>query len=258
MKRLKINQFFLIFVCYFTSFSAIHSQILNIEDTRIRMSDTSRWAGYIDLAGNITKNISLIINGKATTQIEYKNKRHFVLSLTNYNWLKTTEQSVFNDGFQHLRYNYDISSKIVGEIFGQIQYNERLNLRARTLGAVGLRFKLWKRNNGRGYAGTAYMYEHSIFDNDPIPRRDHRLSNYISLNHQFDKRSKLFSTLYFQPLLTDLGINRLSWTASLQYFITQKISLRTSINLSFDNDPRLPPSVPDLTYFFNTGFRLDI
>ncbi len=253
----KISLLFILFF-YLIDFHKIHAQILNIEDTRIRMSDTTHWAGYIDIAGNITKNINLIINGRATTQIEYKNKRHFVLSLTHYNWLKTDVQSVFNDGFQHLRYNYDFTQKIVGEIFGQIQYNERLKLRARTLGAAGLRFKLWKISQGRGYAGIAYMYEHSSFDDDNNPRRDHRLSNYISFNHQFDKRSKLFSTLYFQPLLTDLRINRISWTGSLQYYINQYISLRTSINLSFDNDPRLPPSVPDLTYFFNTGFRLDI
>lgn len=258
MKLLKKFRICFLFVLYVINFSTIHSQILNIEDTRIRINDTAHWAGYIDLAGNITKNISLVINAKATGQIEYKHKRHFILSLTNYNWLKTNEQSIFNDGFQHLRYNYDFSTKIVGEVFGQVQYNERLNLRIRTLGGAGLRFKLWKVGTGRGYAGMAYMYEHSIFDKDPEPRRDHRLSSYFSFNHQFDKRSKVLSTLYFQPLLTDFSINRIAWTGSLQYFITQRISLRTSVNLSFDNDPRLPPSVPDLTYFFNTGFRLDI
>lgn len=258
MKLFKMRCFYLLFACYLVGISKIYSQILNVEDTRVRISDTAHWAGYIDLAGNINKNISLIINAKAATQIEYKNKRHFILALTNYNWLKTNEQSILNEGSQHLRYNYDFSAKIVGEIFGQIQYNERLKLHIRTLGGVGLRFKLWKYEHGRGYAGTAYMYEHSIFDKDPEPRRDHRLSNYFSFNHQFDKRSKVLSTLYFQPLVADIRLNRIAWTGSLQYFITQKISLRTSVNLSFDNDPRLPPSVPDLIYTFNTGFRLDI
>jgi hypothetical protein len=102
------------------------------------------------------------------------------------------------------------------------------------------------------------MYEHSIFDKDENPRRDHRLTGYWSFNHQFDNRSRVASTVYFQPILSDWNINRISWTGSLQYFITKTISFRTSVNLSFDNDPRLPPSVPDLTYTFNTGFRLDI
>jgi hypothetical protein len=248
--------FFPIFftLCFSTT---IFGQVVNVEDRRVRVGDSLRWLGKTDLGFNLIQNTQQYLTASAAVQVEYKQKKHFVLSLTAYNFAKASNQNILNDGFQHLRYNYDVTDKIVWEVYTQGQYNERIRLRLRSLAGTGFRFKIVRKGATRFYLGTSYMYEQTQFRDTTVPFVNHRLSIYGSFSRKIGNSGRFASTTYFQPILTNP--RNMRWTSdnALSFPITKKLAFRANLNLTYDTDPRLPASVPDLIYSWTNGIRWD-
>jgi hypothetical protein len=247
--------FLLLFMLFFQT--TIVAQVVNIEDRRMRVGDSLHWLGKADLGFNLIQNTQQFLTASAAVQVEFKEKKHFILSLTAYNFVKSSSQNILNDGFQHLRYNYDITDKIVWEVYTQAQYNERIRLRLRSLAGTGFRFKIVRKSTTRLYLGTSYFYEHTQFRDTTVPFFNHRLSIYAAFSHKIGATARFASTTYFQPILTDLGNMRWASDNSLLIPLTKKCAFRANLNLTYDTDPRLPPSVPDLIYAWTNGIRLD-
>jgi hypothetical protein len=235
------------------------AQIVNIEDRRVRLSDSAHWAGFADATASLLKNDKMLTTVKLGGQIEYKNKRHFAIALTQYSLFKSGNANLQNEGFQHLRYNFDLKKQLILENFYQIKYNQRTNLKLRTLLGLGLRHKIWKTEVSRGYFGAAYMFEYDYYETQDQRFRDHRLSTYMSMSFLLSAsgKSRLSFTAYFQPLFTHFGNHRLATDAGLIFQISKHFALRSNLNLSYDNDPRLNPVVPNLVYAFTNGLRYD-
>jgi hypothetical protein len=247
---------FCIFITFFFA-TTVFSQVVNIEDRRVRVGDSLQWLGKADLGFNLTQNTQQYLTASAAVQVEFKEKKHFALSLTAYNFAKSSNQNILNDGFQHLRYNYDVTDKTVWEVYGQGQYNERIRLLLRTLAGTGFRFKIVRKGATRFYLGASYMYEHTEFKDTTVPFFNHRLSIYASFSRKIGASGRFSSTTYFQPILTNPRNMRWASDNALVFPITKKCAFRANLNLTYDTDPRLPPSVPDLIYAWTNGIRLD-
>jgi Protein of unknown function, DUF481 len=248
---------FPVFISLFFYQSPIFGQVVNIEDRRIRLGDSLHWLGKADLGFNLIQNTQQYLTASAAMQWEYKAQKHFFLSLTAYNLAKSANQNILNDGFQHLRYNYDVTEKTVWEIYAQRQYNERIRLRVRTLAGTGFRFKVARKKTTRLYFGASYFYEESQFKDATPPFHNHRLSFYTAFSHKIGSTGRFASTTYCQPILTDLGNQRWASDNSLLIPLSKKCSFRANLNLTYDTDPRLPATVPDLIYAWTNGIRLE-
>ena len=233
------------------------AQVVNIEDRRIRVGDSLRWLGKADLGFNLIQNTQQYLTASAAVQLEFKEKKHFVLSLSAYNLAKSSSQNILNDGFQHVRYNYDITDKTVFEIYAQAQYNERVRLRLRTLAGTGLRFKILRKTATRFYLGTSYFYEHTQFRDTTIPFFTHRLSIYAAFSQKIGNSARFASTTYYQPDVFNLGNMRWASDNSLLVPLSKKCIFRLNLTLTYDTDPRLPEPVPDLIYAWTNGIRLE-
>jgi Protein of unknown function, DUF481 len=249
----------LLFNLLFLTSVYLKSQIVNIEDKRIRLGDSITFKGFVDLGFNVFKNDKTLMTAKATGQIEkLAFKKHFFLFIGGYNFAKAEGQNFLNDGFLHLRYNYWIQRSLVLEIFTQAQYNERTNILFRGLVGSGLRFKFKSAEKNRFYLGLAYMFEQNQYNRDLIPdQNNHRLSSYFSYNLSLTNNSRFIHTTYFQPLLNNFSNNRVSSDATLLFNFTKHLVFRASFNTSYDNDARLPESIPDLIYTWTNGLRWD-
>ena len=249
MKRFSF--LFLLLVFY----GKIHTQIINIEDKRVRLNDSIALKGYVDMAVNVFKNDKKLVTISANSQLEYVKLKHLFLLIGGYNLVKAGSNNFLNDGYGHFRYNYDVSKNVTWEAFTQGQYNERTRSRFRALMGTGARFRFHFTEKNRLYLGTALMFEHNQFS-DITPRQyDVRLSNYLSFTIIISDKIKLNNTTYFQPVLTDLGNFRVSSQGNALFQITKKLVFKISGNLILDRDTRLPPSVPDLIYAWTNGLR---
>jgi len=233
------------------------AQIVNIESQRrIFDTDTTEWFGSVDLGFNFTENGSRIFTVTGNAHLEYLHRKSLWISLTNYQVVNANGESFVNDGFQHLRYNRPLTERITVEVFGQIQYNEKLKIRVRGLAGIGPRFQVLSLERGLFFIGTQYMYQYEEIANNNIIHRDHRLSCYLAVNYQFTPAIKLVNTSYYQPLLTDLSVTRVSSQTSFLVKISSHLSFRSTFSISLDS--RLSADAQDVplaTYSVRNGLK---
>lgn len=233
----------------------LHSQVINIEDRRVKIGDSIATKGFLDLGLNLVQNDKQLITAVGNGFLEHNHFKHFFLIVGGYNLVKTGDNKLLNDGFGHLRYNYQLHKNVKWEIYTQAQYNERTRSLFRALVGTGLRYRVNITDKHRFYLGLSYLFEHNQFS-DATPRQyDHRISGYISFNININDKIRFANTSYFQPLLNLTGYGRVSTQGSFVCSITKRFAYRSTISLIFDNDVRLPAVIPDLIYTWTNGIR---
>ena len=166
---------------------------------------------------------------------------------------RVEDASFVQDGFQHFRYNYHWKPCLTWEVFTQLQYNEKINLRLRGLLGTGPRFELLDRKKNKIYLGTLYVFEYNeefLETTQKLFSREHRLSAYLSYTLNPNPILSFSGTTYFQPSVNDY---RISTQQNLTIKIIKNIALSTSLGLSYDSSP--PGEVINLIYQLANGIR---
>jgi putative salt-induced outer membrane protein YdiY len=234
------------------------AQIVNVENKRTHQQDTSGVFGNVDLGVNLVENGSTILTLRSGAQVEWLKGKNLWLSSTNFNLVRVQEDRFVNNGFQHLRYNYNFNKRWTYEAFGQLQFNEKTRIKLRALAGTGGRLTLANKDKSKAFWGMAYMFEFNEISDTNIINRDHRLSTYLSFNWQPLNNLTFSGTSYYQPILNDFGNGRLSSLLMLQLNITDKLSFKTTFQITYDGQlKRDAPGVPATTYSLINGLRWD-
>lgn len=235
----------------------INAQIVNIEDRRGSLVDTTGWFGYFGLGANFIKNTKSITNISGDLRVEYLRTKSKILLLTNYNLIRANKEKFIDNGFQHFRINYKIRKKLEYEFFTQAQFNNQVRITFRGLIGTGVRYQLFNSQKGKAFWGLAYMYEYDEIKiiADAITKfRDHRMSTYISLSlSPFSKDFSISNTTYYQPVLTNFSDVRLSSQTSIKFAISKKLTFTSIFNIT--NDTRVPEDVPATYFSMRNGIR---
>lgn len=229
------------------------AQIVNIESRRNSVLDTLGWSGFADLRFNLIENGQTIISTRFTGRVDYLHKRHHFFSITQYNFGKVEDAAFVEDGFQHFRYNYHWNPRLTWEVFTQLQYNEKINLRLRGLIGTGPRFKLLDRKKNKIYLGTLYLFEYNeefLESNQKLFSREQRLSAYLSFIFFPNSIITFSGTTYFQPSVNDF---RIASQHTLIFKVVKNISFTTAFGLTYDSRP--PGEVVNLIYNLTNGIR---
>ena len=241
--------------CWFFACTCVRAQIVNIEDKR-KGFDTLGWYGQIDLGGNLTKNKNTVISLNGSVRVDRKGKRNLLLGLLDYRLVQVSGANALNAGFAHLRYAYYLSDRWRWEAFTQVQYNEQLRLGLRYLVGSGPRLKLYSHKDDRIYAGVLYMYEYDELAEGTITYSDSRLSAYLSFSVYPWPNLSLANTTYYQPVVPDFRLPRLSSITTLELGLSDRLSLTSRFNVTHDAllNQGLA-DVPSTTYQWTNGLR---
>ena len=248
-----------IVLLFFFKNTCLQAQIVNIENKRSSLADTSGIFGYLSLGANFVKNTKSITTISGDVRIEFLHQKSRFLSLTNYNLIRANSDRFIDNGFSHLRYNYEINNRVEYEIYAQAQFNNQVRLQLRTLVGTGLRFQIYKAEKQQVYFGLSYMYEYDeieIVSEVVSFFHDHRMSTYLSASIKpFSENVTISNTTYYQPVLTNFSDVRLSSQTSLTFLLSKR--LRFSTIFSITNDTRVPENVPATYYSVRNGIRWD-
>ncbi|MBR9921724.1 MAG: DUF481 domain-containing protein [Bacteroidetes bacterium] len=247
---------FLTLLCLVFTSTASYSQIVNIEDRRGNISDTTGIFGRVAAGMNLVNNGTPVLSIHGNSQLEYLRPKTDWLLLFNYNLVKAGDNSFVDDGFAHMRFNYFLSERVVWEAFGQAQYNEKIRILFRGLLGTGPRFRLFDNKKQAAFAGIAYMYEYEQISDTSIIHRDHRISSYLSFQFTPFKNLTLAGTTYYQPIIDNIASSRISSKTSATFSITDQLSLGVNFSVTFDG--RLPeevPNVPNKIYAWRNTLR---
>lgn len=250
----KIKYFITAFnVIFLSVFYTISAQVVNIEGKRIQ-TDTTGFAGHIDLGISLEKNVSQLLNLNSNALIQYKsqNSRHLLLLMVDAGIVRSGGVDLINRYLGHFRYNTRFFTPWLKlEALMQFQRNPLIDIESRFLYGAGFRFKLLENTSSRIYMGTTYIFEHEKGLMESREEFNHRWSNYFSISYTPGDNFTLKSTTYFQPIFTNFNDFRLMEDIRLEFKITQNLTYSTSFEMVYDTRP--PAGIPELIYILRNG-----
>jgi len=231
------------------------AQIINVESQRLQ-SDTIGWLGNFGSNFLFEKNAVQVVNVNLTAHVEYKSAKSLYLLLGNYNFLKGSGQTLSDNLFYHLRYNYKLNKWLRWEVFTQMQQNNVTGINMRLLTGTGPRFKLSRKKNLALYAGTSAMFEYEEEATAPtIYHRDIRSSNYVTATYKPSGNIELNGTAFYQPLYNNPSDFRVLNEIGIKFKIVKHLSFVTSWYYLYDSRPAA--STPNLNYSISNGVEYD-
>lgn len=236
------------------------SQVVNIENRRI-YDDTLGWSGAFDAGFSAIKNKDLLLNASFRPRVQYKTRKHYYLFLTDWYYSKGADRIYANSGMVHFRYAYRLGKKNSTkkspwkwESYAQIQYNQLLDQRLRTLAGTGIRIKALDKKGYRIFAGTSSFYEYEDIISSGQINEDVRWSNYVSWFLNPKSTFSFSGVTYFQPLWRDMSDFRLMGQYSLNFHVFKRFDFRFEFNTFYDSNPPLNVN----NWIFNTSFGVRI
>ncbi len=166
--------------------------------------------------------------------------------------------TISDHGFLHGRHVQPLSERFDWEAFIQYGYDKLARLSSRQLIGGGLRQEVWRGDNGillLGYG--AFLYDEAIDDSfiDGGNESGVRGNLYLIIRYPLSEHSRLHSTTYYQPELSDTGDYRLIETASLVVEINDSLSLKLGVDYTRDNAPPQGVEKADLHYTSGISYR---
>ena len=233
--------------------STSYGQIVNIENQRLGIKENG-WSGTDDFTFNFTKNTKEIWQIGNILRLNYKQDKHSLLMLSEINFVKAGQSDFVNNGFEHLRYNYELtdSGRFVFEAFRQTQYSKVQNIRLRSLYGAGFRVAVLNQDSAQVSLGVLPMAEFEDLT-DGTNNKHIRLSSYLAFDFQFNKTIGINSITYFQPDIIYWNDFRIANTTSLRFKINSYLSWRVIFNLNYDEFPS--QSIPQSIWSLRNAVR---
>ncbi|GAB4277882.1 MAG: hypothetical protein Kow0068_01220 [Marinilabiliales bacterium] len=238
-------------ILYFFLFSfGIYAQVVNIEKKRFNNSNKTL-QGSIGLSLNFTHTTKDVFQVKNNLKLQYYKNRNLWLFFHDLSIMKANSENFINNGFQHIRYNYQFDIKwLVAEAFTQIQYNELQSLQRRFLWGAGGRFILINKENIYLYSGLSIMYEFELLKDDSHSDVI-RNSSYVSISFNINESVKFNHITYYQPKIDYFDDYRISSETSLMIKMLKNLDYKVSFNYTYDSKP--PTDVQNLFYNLING-----
>ncbi len=229
-------------------------QVVNIENKRI-YDDTSGWSGTVEasFSAQQTKDLLFALNFKHL--IQYKTRKHFYLLMSDIRY--SGGRIVYtNSGMAHARYAYRIrNGGWKWESYAQVQYNQLLLQRLRTLVGTGLRWKFYDQNDSKFFVGSSVFFEYEEINAIPkdVYNQTFRWSNYLSW--YINRPTYAFTAAtYYQPSLANFKDYRLSGQYTYLFKFKKRIDFKFEATGFYDSNP--PETVRDFTFSSTFGIVL--
>lgn len=156
--------------------------------------------------------------------------------LNSYSLTEANEKTVVNEGFSHLRYNYNLTRTTLLEALTQFQYNREQDLQLRMLLGAGLRFEIVQGARGAVALGVTGMYEYEELEEGKIIRTA-RNSEYVSTRVKLREHLQLMNTIYVQPAFDDIGDIRVLDELELSVAISKWLAITLEVEYRYDSEP---------------------
>ncbi len=251
----------LLFLIFFLQFS-VSAQVVNIENSRI-YDDTSGWSGSVDVGFSIMDNKTRLYTLALKPKIQYKSKKHYYFLLSDFNYARGANEVFSNTGMLHFRYAYRLGKKEATEkspwkweSYLQIQYNELLDQRMRTLAGTGMRLKVTDHKGLRVFSGVSSFYEYEEIQSTRQIIQDIRSSNYISCYVHINSVASLSAVTYYQPLWNNFQDYRFMGQYQLNFSVFKRTDFKVEFNTFYDSRP--PSNVRNWVFNSLFGVRVKI
>lgn len=179
-------------------------------------------------------------NYKGSWRTTYDSNTSFVTWLEfSGEYGKSNNKRDTNKLFSHIRHIHKTPLENLNmELFAQVQDDEFKLIKNRTLAGAGMRYKFLSIfDKDKAYLGFGGMYERINYSSDDPRENNARISSYLAYTIDFNEKSKLSYTLYYQPLIEDFTDYVNVHTLELKLSIIEKLYLQFTLGYEVDSTP---------------------
>ena len=219
----------------------VNAQVINIESRRL---DAARdgWTGQGEFGYAFIQNQSSISNLNTRINILFNKQQHTCIFLGDLSLIQSSEGDFENAGYEHIRYNYAKTDRLIYEAYTQIQFSKQLRLYPRYVIGAGPRYKIYKADSVKIFAGGSLLFEYEQLRNPSEVERGERLTGYFSCIFTKIPNVTVDIMLMYQPRLVDFSDARFQSEIRLDFPITKQMLFRFSGSVFIDSRP--PAGVP--------------
>jgi len=248
---MRLSIIFFILLALSRSFSV--AQLINIEAKR--KANQEGLQGFLSLSAGMQKSTINVISAENIVQLQYQRKQNTFLFVNNIAYMKVDSSSIINNGYQHFRHNYALGNgAVTSEAFVQNQYNSVRLLKNRFISGIGPRFRLYNKPDTFSiYLSSILMYEYEILTDDSTVTNLLRGDVILAIRFLKPRKFGITHTTYYQPDLMNMKDFRLSSETGLELFLSEKFSLKISVELAYDSDP--PLGIPKLFHSLKNSLK---
>ena len=230
---------------------SVSSQV-NVEDRRMSRQQ-SGLSGSVNLSIELERGNSELTEIGLRPRLVYRSGPSQWFMLNSYSFVETDEASVINEGFSHVRYNYDLTERLVLEALTQFQYNRSQDLRQRFLLGAGVRYELVNRTHTGVIAGATAMFEYEELESREIIRTP-RNSDYLTIRLRASGTMTMRNTLYLQPAFDDPGDLRILDDFEMTVAISKWLGLTLALQYRYDSEP--PAGIKEYDLSLKNGLTI--
>lgn len=244
------------------------AQILNIEKARLDSLDKSHpfrinfesKFNFYNRSGGEGEQAKFASFANDLNAVLAPGKTSFVV-LGNLAYTENNGSTILNNGYLHLRTNFNYQKTWSQEVFSQIQYDNFRGLTQRYLLGGGIRWKAVKSQKFDLILGAGPMFEREdwkIPDSEDIEDVAFlKLSNYFIVRWDIAENVN-FNTIFYYQVGYDQSIdaarNRISSTTNFNFKISKHLSFTTSIAMAYEDKPIIP--ITKFIYGLENGLTL--
>jgi putative salt-induced outer membrane protein YdiY len=237
-----------------------HAGIYNVQSILSSEADPGISGAISGSADWRTGNVDFV-SLSATPVARYSSGDHLIIGIANANYKTSKGSTIISRVFEHLRYRYHISDRVLAEVYGQHEFDGIKRLKLRALAGVGPKVEVLRDKSYGLNLGVSYMLEYEELQNDGpadagATDLQHRSSAYIVGRYELDDRVQFFETMYVQPRLTGASDYRILNDAQISFTITKRLSFATSFNISYDANP--PETIKKLDTALKSSLTYEI
>lgn len=209
---------------------------VNVEPLRQQLAQDG-WGGRVQASvATYAGNTQGVILGSAGF-VGARGQRHVAYAVLSGDYARLNGAVSVAKWFAHARYNYQLSSALWWEVYGQIESDRFRRVALRELAGSGPRVALLRLPSLELFYGISYMYEHKEFSSD---QRDadggaHRLSNYLAVTAKVQERIVLSSVTYVQPRLSRPRDVDLLSVSSADFTVTKRLHSRLDATIRYSS-----------------------
>lgn len=238
---LRVVYLFWMVCAYYCVNYPVHAQVINIESRRL---DAARegWTGQGEFGYAFIQNQNSISNLNTRINILFNKQQHTCMLLGDLSLIQSSEGDFENAGFEHIRYNYAKTDRLIYEAYTQIQFSKQLRLYPRYVIGAGPRYKIYKADSVKIFAGGSILFEFEQLRNPSEVEKGERLTGYFSCIFTKIPNVTVDIMLMYQPRLIDIGDARFQSEIRLDFPFTRQLLFRFSGSVFVDSRP--PAGVP--------------
>ncbi|MCZ7555677.1 MAG: DUF481 domain-containing protein [Bacteroidia bacterium] len=220
--------------------------VAQVNTEKLRSSDSGRGlAVSVSAATGLVRGNSEYFSFTASGRSDLMLDESYHFLVASYDMRESGEGKISNKGFAHLRTMWNVRKNLILEGFTQLQYDQFILLKQRTLAGSGVRLGIPLAGDSSGgdalqiFVGVGAMYEHELYGADERDVVFHRLrsTNYLSLIYSLDTRVTLSTVAYAQPLFDEPANHRFVLEASVMVRLTTFLALHVDVAWNYNSHP---------------------